>query len=84
MIEKYVTDLAERMKIPLTGVSIVNNNPIAGYSDIHLLRLSSEGIVSAALLWQSDLDGVQSGLCCEPLETKVRAALKRLEIQVEP
>ena len=84
MIGKYVSDLAERMKIPLTDVSIVNVNPIAGSPDVHLLRLSSTGIVSAALIMQTNLDSLSSGLSCDILETKVRSALKRLPRQITP
>jgi hypothetical protein len=80
MIEEYVSNLAESMNIPLTSICISNVNPIPGSPDIHLLKLSSGEFISTALLWQSDLDGLQSGFNCDLLEKKVRIALEKLQI----
>jgi hypothetical protein len=56
MIEKYVSDLAVHMKVPLTDVPIVDVSPIPRNPSVHLLKLWSGGHISTTLLWQKDLD----------------------------
>jgi hypothetical protein len=79
MIEKYVSDLAAHMEVPLTEVSIEDVSPIEINPSVHLLKLWYKGHISTTLLWQMDLDRLQSGVDCDLVETKVKMALKKLQ-----
>jgi hypothetical protein len=79
MIEKYVSDLAANMKVPLTEVSIEDVNLIPRNPSVHLLKLWYGGHISTTLLWQEDMDRLRSNLDCDLVETKVKMALKKLQ-----
>lgn len=83
MITEYVTDLAGQMSIPLTRVSTVEGSKV-GCLDVHLLNMSSKGKTVSALVYKSELDEIQNGIQSERLELKVRSALGRLKIMLEP
>jgi hypothetical protein len=83
MIEKYVSDIAERLEIPLTHISMVNVNPIAGMPYIHLLKLSSEKLIFNTLIFQVDLERLQSGANCDLLEIKLKTVLERMKAKPE-
>ncbi len=78
MIGKYVSDLAERMKIPLTDVSIVNVNPMAGSTDVCILRLSSGEHTTSTLIFQLDLEELLSGANAEAFRKRIALVLERL------
>jgi hypothetical protein len=83
MIQEYVTDLATQLGIRLSRVSIIEDRKL-GCKDVHLLNLAANATWSINVVSQSELDELQSGACCDRLETKIRAALSRLRILLEP
>jgi hypothetical protein len=83
MIREYVADLALQMGIRVSQVSLVEGRTV-GCLDVHLLNLASDGQRASTLVYQSELDDLQSGSCCERLETKVRSALARLQMMQAP
>jgi translation initiation factor 6 (eIF-6) len=83
MIQEYVADLATQLGIKLSRVSIIEGRKV-GCLDVHLLHLCANGHLVSTLVYQSELDGLQTGASCERLETKIRAALSRLQILLEP
>jgi len=77
MIQDYVQDIAVQMKIQLSQLSLVEGRNV-GCLDVHLLKLSSNGHQQRALVYQSELDKIQTGECCERLESRIRSALSRM------
>jgi len=67
------------MKIQLSQVSVVEGRKV-GCLDVHLLNLTSNGQLVSALVYQSELDKLQIGDCCERLESRIRSALARLHL----
>jgi hypothetical protein len=78
MIRAYAADLAAQVGIKLSQVSIVEGRRI-GCLDVHLVHLAAEGQRISTLVYQSELDELQSYYSCERLELKIRAALLRLQ-----
>jgi hypothetical protein len=83
MIKEFATELAEQSGIQLSRVSVVEGRRI-GCLDVHLLHLGSDGQLVSALVYQSELDELHSSSCCERLEMKIRSALSRLQMQLNP
>lgn len=79
MIKEYAADLAAQMGIPLSRISAVEGRDV-GCLDVHLLNLYSDDQSVSALVYQSELDDLQNGSCCERLEMKIRATLARLQV----
>jgi hypothetical protein len=77
MIQVYVHDIAIQMKIHLSQLSLVEARDV-GCLDVHLLKLTSDGHQQSALVYQSELDKIETGECCERLELRIRAALSGL------
>jgi len=77
MIQEYVQDIAVQMKVHLSQLSLVEGRDV-GCLDVHLLKLSSDGHQQSALVYQSELDKIGTGACCERLELRIRAALSGL------
>ena len=82
MIKEYAAGLAAQVGIKLSRVSVVEGRRV-GCLDVHLLHLDAEGQRVSALVYQSELDELQSRSCCERLELKIRAALSRLQMLLE-
>jgi hypothetical protein len=83
MIQEYAADLATQQGINLSRVSIIEGRKV-GCLDMHLLNLAANGHLVSTLVYQSELDELQSGACCERLERKIQSALSRLHILLEP
>ena len=83
MIQDYVHDIAAQMKIQLSQLSVVDGCNV-GCLDVHLLNLTSNGHQQSALVYQSELDKIQIGECCERLELRIRSALSHLQMKQEP
>jgi hypothetical protein len=83
MIREYAEDLATQTGMKLSGVTVVEGRRV-GCLDVQLLHLTAENHLVSALVYQSELDELQNGSCCERLETKIRSALSRLQILMEP
>ena len=82
MIREYVADLAAQTGIKLSRVSVVEGRRI-GCLDMHLLHLAADGQLVSTLVYQSELDELQSDSCSERLELKIRTALSRLQLLLE-
>jgi hypothetical protein len=83
MMKEYVVDLALQMGIRLSQVTVIEGRRV-GCLDVHLLNLAADGQRASTLVYQSELDELQSGSYCERLEMKVRSALTRLQMMLEP
>jgi hypothetical protein len=83
MIQNYATDLAAQMGIQLSRVSVVEGRRV-GCLDVHLLNMAVDSHLVSTLVYQSELDNLLSGSYCERLELKIRTALSRMELLLEP
>jgi len=83
MIREYAAELAAQMGIRLSRVSIVDGK-LLGCRDSHLLQLYSDGQMESALIYQSELEDLQKGIRRDRFEARIRAALSRLNIVLEP
>ena len=83
MIQEYAVDIAAQMGIQLSRVSVVEGRPI-GCLDVYLLSLAADDHLVSTLVHQSELDHVQNGSDCGHLEAKIRSALERLQMLLEP
>ena len=77
MIKEHASDIALQMGIKLSQVSIVDGHTL-GCRDASLLNMTSKGHVVSALVFQSDRVG------CDRLEIRIRSALLRLQMLLEP
>lgn len=83
MIQEYTHNIAAQMGILLTRVTVVEGRSV-GCVDTHLLNMSSDGHIVSALVYQAEMDNLNSGLPCDRLELKIRSALSRLQLMMEP
>jgi hypothetical protein len=51
---------------------------------VHLLHLAAGGQLVSSLVYQSELDELHNDSCSGRLEVKIRAALSRLLMLLEP
>jgi len=77
MIQEYAADLATKMGIPLSRVSVIDGRTV-GCLDVFLLHLTADDERVSVLVHQADLEELQKGSCCERLERRIRVALSRL------
>lgn len=82
MIRDYATDIAAQMGIQLSKASVVEGQGV-GCLDVQLLHMTAKGHLVSALVYQPELNSLQSGLPCDQLETKIRIALSRLEMMLK-
>jgi hypothetical protein len=83
MINDFVADIANQTGIPLSMISVIEGQSI-GFMDVHLLHMTTKGHTVSALVHESELENLNNGLPCERLETKIRSALSRLKLLLEP
>ena len=83
MIEKYVSDIAIQMGMKLSKVSLVDGRPL-GCLDVYLLNISTKERIVSALIFQADLENLEKGICSDRLEVRMRSALSRLKLLLEP
>jgi hypothetical protein len=83
MIQEYADDLAAQMGIKISRVSVVDGR-LLGCRESNLLQLYSDGHMESALIYQQELVDLQSGVSHPRLESRIRAALSRLKIKLEP
>lgn len=79
MIQEYAADLAAQMGILLSRVTVDEGRTV-GCLDAYLVNLTSCGHQVTALVHQNELDDLAS----ERLELKIRSALSRLQLLLEP
>ena len=83
MFQEYVTDLANQAGIKLSHVSLVSGQSL-GCLDVYLLNISSKGHKVNTLIFQADVDNMKKGIHCDRLEIRMRTALSRLKLLLEP
>jgi hypothetical protein len=83
MIKDLAHDLASEMGMQLSEVSVIEGRDV-GCLDAYLLRLTSGVHIVNALAYQSDIDELQRNGNCNRLGVKIRDALSRLQILLEP
>jgi hypothetical protein len=83
MIKEYVTDIANQAGMPLSKISVIEGQAI-GFLDVHLLHMTTKGHTVSALVYESELNNLYNGLPCERLDIKIRSALSRLKLLLEP
>jgi hypothetical protein len=83
MIAEYIADLASQSGIKLSRVRFVEGRTV-GCLDVHLLHLVVGEKLVSALVYQSELDALHSGTRCKHLDAKIRNALSRLQVMIEP
>ena len=83
MVQEYAADIAAQMGITLSRVAVVDGK-LLGCRDSHLLQLYSGGHMETVLIYQRELEDLQNGLGCARLEARIRAAITRLKMLLEP
>lgn len=83
MLEKFVLALSSQMGMSLSKVSIVEGQPL-GCIDVQLVTMYSKGRVVSALVFQADINNLESGAGCDSLEVRMRGALSRLKRLLDP
>jgi len=82
VIKKFVTEQAMRKGLKISNVSLVNGQRL-GCRDMHLLNIAVDGVITSALVHQSDIDDLENGNYCGRLEIAVYNALSRLQVSQE-
>ncbi len=83
MIQEYITDLANQVGVDLSNILLVSGDSL-GCLDVHMLNISSKEHNVNTLIFQADMDNLKNGIHCDRLETRMRAALSRLKLLLEP
>lgn len=83
MIREYAASFAVQNGIQLSGVKFVEGRSV-GCLDVHLLHLVADEHQVSALVYQSELDALQEGICVDRLDMKLRTALSRLQMLLNP
>ena len=83
MIKEYVSGLASQTGIKLYKI-VVKEGAALSCLDANLLILCAKNKLVSEIIRQSDFDALQNGAGSEMLEMKVRSALNRLKIMLEP
>jgi hypothetical protein len=78
MIEEYATDLASRMGIQLSEISLVEGKA-EECLDMHLLHLNAKPNHVCVPIRQQDLEDLQNGSDCTRLDLKLCSALSSLK-----
>ena len=78
MIRDYASDIASQMKVQLSNVTVIEGRKLDCF-DAHLLKLDTDDQQISLLLYQSELDELQSNFVSDRLEQRIRTALSRLQ-----
>jgi hypothetical protein len=83
MIQAYVHDIAAQMRMKISQFSMVKGCNV-GCLDVHLLNFTTNDQKHCALVYQSEMDLIQNGECCERLEFRIRSSLAHLQKMQDP
>lgn len=84
MIKGYVINLSEQMGIKLSRITVEEGQRF-GCLDVLLVNLSVKGHIISTLIYKTDLECLQNGQSnCYRLELKIRSALSRLQMLLNP
>ncbi len=82
MFTEYVSDIAAQMGMKLKKVSISGGLNAACVD--YRLEIASKSHVVSTMIHQSELDSIEKGSSSGFLELKIRTALERLKMLLEP
>lgn len=82
MIMEFVSDISTQMGMKLTKVSLIDGKSV-GCLDTHSLMMHSKGCNVSTIVYQSDLEQLESGNECRRLETSIREKLFRLKMMID-
>jgi len=82
MVKEYVAKLAVEKGIHLSGVSVIEGRKL-GCHDAHLLQLVADGNLVSVLLYQSELNELESNFVGVLLEQRIQSALLRMQNLLE-
>jgi len=82
MIHEYVTDIANKMGVQLSQLSIVEGQRV-GCHGVHLMNLACDDQIVSTLVFQNELDKLQEGSRSERLQIKIESALSRLQLMIK-
>jgi hypothetical protein len=83
MIHTYASDVATQMGIQLSQVAVIEDWSVF-CQDAYLLNLSSCNQLVSIVVYKHDLDNLHNAPCRERLDDKLRSALSRLQLLIEP
>jgi hypothetical protein len=78
MIKDYASDIASQMMVQLSNITVIESRTLGCCFDAHELKLDADGNQVSVLLYQSELDELQSNFVSDRLEQRIRSALSRL------
>lgn len=78
MIRDYVADIASQMEVQLSNVTLKEGRQFDCF-DAHELNLEADGKMISVLLYQSELDQLQSNIVSVWLEQRIRSVLSKLQ-----
>ena len=79
MLYEYLRDLAAQMGVELASVTV----EAAGCHDVFLVHLYTKGYLVNLLVYQSEIENLQNGECCDKFELKIRDALSHLKLLLD-
>jgi hypothetical protein len=82
-IEEFVHDLALQAGLQVSKVTIVEGK-ILGYVNNYLIHIASSNHIVSALVFEHDLENLQVGQPSVNLKLRIRNAISRLKILLEP
>lgn len=83
MIQSYASDLATQMGIQLSQVSVMEDWSVF-CQDAYLVKLAARDQLVSIVVYKHDLDNLRHSPGRERVDDKIRSALSRLQILLEP
>jgi hypothetical protein len=83
VINNYVKDAALQSGLILENVSVVEGITV-GVVDSYLVYLASGNHEVSALVYQQDFENLRHGRTCDRLSLRIRNAIARLKMLLEP
>ena len=82
MIQEYVSNLADKMGMKLSQISLVDGNQL-GCLDVYLLKISIKVHKVDALIFKTDIENLENGKVSDRMEVRTRSALNRLQVMLD-
>jgi hypothetical protein len=79
LIRNHLAVIASQINVQLSHVTVVEGQRL-GCCDAHLLKIYADGQQINVLLYQSELDELQSNIVSDRLEQRIRSSLSRLQM----
>ena len=78
MVSEYVISFANQIGVKLTDVRLVEGRTV-GCIDVYLLHMVANNRQTSMLVYQSDLDALQNGLCVTNLDNRLNTVLQDIK-----